>query len=273
MIDLPGKVELLGVCYFPSIGKKVIPNIVPKDVFYIEIVLDGELLYGDWNEQQICRRGTMFWHQENDETVWRRTAPDKEFTSFAIRFRLLEPWDRPGHIGRWNNLDELDEFVLDAMRRTFDPAVDRRLLGSYLIHRLLWEFYASTLPQESGELPLPLAKAMSLMQNDDIAAVGIPRLAELAGVSEAHLHALFRKHLGSTPHKYLLRLRMKKARILLAGSTQPVKEVGARCGFQSLESFYRVFRAETGLTPVQFRRRNTALLQADALQHHISVEV
>ena len=71
----------------------------------------------------------------------------------------------------------------------------------------------------------------------------------------------------------MLRLRMKKARILLAGSTHPIKEVGAMCGFQRLESFYRVFRAETGLTPVQFRRRNTALLQADALQHHISVEV
>ena len=273
MIELPGKVELLGVCYFPSVGKNVVPNIVPKDVFYIEIVLDGELLYGDWSEQRICRRGTILWHQENDETVWRRTAPDRDFTTFAIRFRLLEPWARPGHLGRWSSMNELDEFVVDAMRRTFDPAVDRQVLGSYLIHRLLWEFYASTLPQEGGGLPLPLAKAMTLMQNEDIAATGVSRLAELAGVSEAHLHALFRKHLGSTPHKYLLRLRLKKARILLAGSTHPVKEVGAMCGFQSLESFYRVFRTETGLTPVQFRRRHTALLQADALRYHVSVEV
>ena len=44
------------------------------------------------------------------------------------------------------------------------------------------------------------------------------------------------------------------------------------CGFQSLESFYRVFRTETGLTPVQFRRRQTALLQADILRSQISVK-
>ena len=273
MIDLPGKVELLGVCYFPSNGKNVIPNIVPKDVFYIEIVLDGELLYGEGSEQQVCRRGTMLWHQENDETVWRRTAPGREFTSFALRFRLLEPWNRPGHLGHWNKTNELDEFVLEAMRRTFDSGIDRQVLGSYLIHRLLWEFYASTLPDERGEFPLPLAKAITLMQNEDISAESIPFLAELAGVSEAHLYALFRKYLRSTPHKYMLRLRLKKARILLAGSSHPIKEIGALCGFQSLESFYRVFRMETGLTPVQFRRRQTALLQADILRSQTSMKM
>ena len=261
------------MCYFPSNGKNVIPNIVPKDVFYIEIVLDGELLYGEGSEQQVCRRGTMLWHQENDETVWRRTAPGREFTSFALRFRLLEPWNRPGHLGHWNKTNELDEFVLEAMRRTFDSGIDRQVLGSYLIHRLLWEFYASTLPDERGEFPLPLAKAITLMQNEDISAESIPFLAELAGVSEAHLYALFRKYLHSTPHKYMLRLRLKKARILLAGSSHPIKEIGALCGFQSLESFYRVFRMETGLTPVQFRRRQTALLQADILRNQTFVKV
>ena len=273
MIDLPGKVELLGVCYFPSSGKNIIPNIVPKDVFYIEIVLDGDLLYGEGSEQRVCRRGTMLWHQENDETVWRRTSPGREFISFALRFRLLEPWNRPGHLGRWDKMNELDEFVLEAMRRAFDPGIDRQILGSYLIHRLLWEFYASTLPDESGKLPLPLAKAVTLIQNEDVSAEKIPFLAELAGVSEAHLHSLFRKYLHSTPHKYILRLRLKRARVLLSGSSQPVKEIGALCGFQSLESFYRVFRAETGLTPVQYRRRQTALLQADILRSQISMKM
>lgn len=271
MFEPPGAVELLGVCYYNSTKKNVIPNIVPEDVFYIELILDGEVYSGEWSEQRICKRGDILWHQSGEETIWRRTSPDKEFSSFALRFRKLTDWKRPARFGQWYNMDNLNEFVIDAMRRTFDPEIDKKILASYLINRLLWEFYVSTVSPKN-ELPLPFAKVIALMQNEDMASMQISQLAKTVELSEAHLHNMFRKYLNTTPHKYLLRQRLKRARVLLSGTTHSIKEICSMCGFKSMESFYRVFRNESGITPANFRRRQIALLQTDLVRCKSSVK-
>ena len=258
MLDLPGPVELLGVCYYsPRENMQTIPNIVPPDVFYIEIVLSGELKYGELNDRRICRRGMILWHQGGDETIWR--SDGKRFTSFAMRFRLLSPWQRPGHFGEWKDLDTLDDFVVDTMQRFFDQGVDKRIFGNYLINRLFWEFYASTIVSNRPDLPLPLAKAMTLLQNEDVATLTVAQIARSVQVSAPHLNLLFRKHLDITPHSYLLQLRLKRARVLLSNTDQPIKNIAEVCGFNCKETFYRVFRAEQGITPAAYRKRNRVL--------------
>ncbi|MBQ7402182.1 MAG: helix-turn-helix transcriptional regulator [Lentisphaeria bacterium] len=258
MLDLPGSVELIGVCYYsPRENMQTIPNIVPPDVFYIEIVLGGEIKYGELNDLRTCRRGMILWHQGGEETIWR--SEGKSFTSFAMRFRLLEQWQRPGHFGEWKDLDNLDDFVVDTMQRFFDPNVDKRIFGNYLINRLFWEFYASTIVSSRPDLPLPLAKAMTLLQNEDVATITVAQIARSVQVSAPHLNLLFRKHLDTTPHSYLLQLRLKRARVLLSNTDQPIKNIAEVCGFNCKESFYRVFRAEQGITPAAYRKRNRIL--------------
>jgi len=271
MLEFPKQAELTGICYFNSTpGQRVIPNVVGKNVFYVEVVQAGEVFYGSQRERHLCRRGTILWHQAGEETVWQRTSPRQEFSSFAMLFRIVTPWERPGHIGNWHNMEELDEFILEAMRRYYNPEFDQRILASYLLARLTWEFYCASLPQSNLSLPLPLVKAMTLLENGDVASRGIAVLAHDVQLSEAHLHTLFQKHLGTTPHQYLLRQRLKRARVLLAGTNMPVKEIGVECGFQSAESFFRAFRKEQGLTPAQFRKRGIALLNSDILHHHVA---
>ena len=169
-------------------------------------------------------------------------------------------------------MDNLNEFVIDAMRRTFDPEINRKILASYLINRLLWEFYVSTVSPKN-ELPLPFAKVIALMQNEDMASMQISELAKTVELSEAHLHNMFRKYLNTTPHKYLLRQRLKRARLLLSSTNHTIKEICSMCGFKSVESFYRVFRNESGITPAQFRRRHIALLQTDLVRLKSSVKI
>ncbi|MBO4631333.1 MAG: helix-turn-helix transcriptional regulator [Lentisphaeria bacterium] len=272
MFELPGEVELLGVCYYKSNKENVIPNIVPENVFYIEIIVDGEVYSGEWGEQRICKRGDILWHQTGEETIWQRTAPDKEFQSFAIRFRKLTEWQRPAHFGRWYNMDNLNEFIIDTMRHAFNLEIDRRILGNYLIHRLLWEFYISTVSIKK-ELPSAFAKVIALMQNIDMASISISKLAKTVDLSEAHLNNLFRKYLNTTPHKYLLSQRLKHARVLLSSTDCSIKEICSMCGFTSVESFYRVFRNESGITPAAFRRRYIALLQTDLVRNKSSIDM
>ena len=266
-----GRTELLGVCYFHSnTVPHVVPNVIPENTFYIEVVTDGEILFDDEKDRRIYGKGTIFWHKGGEETIWRLTAVGF-FVSFAVRFRLIDYFERPSHISRWDNLLELDEFVTETMRNTFDDNIDKGILANYLINRFYWEAYSSKVIDRTDDLPLPLSKIIALLKSDDSIKLSVDTLAKLSGVSAPYLFALFRKDLRCTPHQYILNVRLKRARVMLAGTTDPVKEISEKCGFPSVESFYRLFRQHNHLTPSQFRERHTALKQADLIKQRINV--
>ena len=258
-----GRTELLGVCYFHSnTVPHVVPNVIPKNTYYIEVITDGEILFDDEKDRRVYGKGTIFWHKGGEETIWRLT-PVGYFVAFAVRFRIIDYFERPSHISRWDNLLELDEFVIETMRNTFDDNIDNGILANYLINRFYWEAYSSKVIDRTNDLPLALNKVVTILKSENSASLSVNDLSKLSGVSTPHLFALFRKHLNSTPHQYLLNLRIKRARVMLASTNDSVKEIADKCGFSSIESFYRLFRQYNHLPPSQFRDRHTALKQAD----------
>src|SRR5580704_6981260 len=80
---------------------------------------------------------------------------------------------------------------------------------------------------------------------DDVVAHGrVPRRS---------LERAFRDELQRTILHEILRVRVNHAQKLLETTPQPVTDVAIRSGFASLNHFYRVFHARTGLTPRAFR--------------------
>jgi AraC-like DNA-binding protein len=81
----------------------------------------------------------------------------------------------------------------------------------------------------------------------------VPKLAEIACVSEAHFIRSFRTTFGETPHRYLQRRRVERAMFLLRESNRSVTDVSLDVGFTSLGTFSRTFREIVGLSPREFR--------------------
>ncbi|NOY75903.1 MAG: helix-turn-helix transcriptional regulator [Kiritimatiellaeota bacterium] len=79
-------------------------------------------------------------------------------------------------------------------------------------------------------------------------------IAVNAGVSMSHLHLLFRKHCGTSPIQYMLKLRLEEARELLAITNLSVKEICAAVGFNDMKNFSAAFKRRNKLTPTQYRR-------------------
>lgn len=76
-------------------------------------------------------------------------------------------------------------------------------------------------------------------------------------ISAAYLRKLFNMVFGVPPHKYILRLRIQKARILLSEDQLKIKDIAEMCGFSSVFYFNRVFSKATGIPPGEFRKDNT----------------
>ena len=80
-------------------------------------------------------------------------------------------------------------------------------------------------------------------------------LATAAGVSPEHLGRLFRRAFAVSPMQYVLRLRLERARGLLAKTGLGVKEVAHLVGFRDPAYFSRRMRAATGTPPSRLRGR------------------
>src|SRR5262245_49326455 len=76
-----------------------------------------------------------------------------------------------------------------------------------------------------------------------------------ADLSIWHFLRVFRATFGETPHDFLTRVRIERAKALLTVTRRPVTEVCFDVGFSSLGSFSTLFRRQVGLSPAQFRRQ------------------
>lgn len=88
--------------------------------------------------------------------------------------------------------------------------------------------------------------------------LSIPHIADAACFSPYHFQRCFRMVFHETPHQYLTRRRLERARRLLLQTDMPVTEICYAVGFESLGSFSWLFRQRVGLSPEQFRRRVAA---------------
>ncbi|MBM7564923.1 helix-turn-helix domain-containing protein [Paenibacillus sacheonensis] len=85
------------------------------------------------------------------------------------------------------------------------------------------------------------------------APLSVEEMAKHAGYSESHFSTVFGHHFGTTPHQYLLRLRLQKAQELLGTTTLKLEQVAAYCGFASDSHLSKAFKRQTGLSPREFR--------------------
>ena len=87
-----------------------------------------------------------------------------------------------------------------------------------------------------------------------------PRPSEVAsdlGISVRQLERLFDRHLGTSPKRYAMELRLNRARNLIIQTEQSVAEIAMASGFTSTSHFSRVFRAKYGISPGAQRARLT----------------
>ena len=123
-----------------------------------------------------------------------------------------------------------DMFVCERIREGHEP------------QRLMME------RQISANQP-KLAEAVQLMQANLEEPLELNRIAELIGISRRQLERLFLRHLGLSPSRFYLKLRLEKAQHLLRQTARPIVEIALMCGFISATHFSRCYRKYMGKPP------------------------
>lgn len=105
-----------------------------------------------------------------------------------------------------------------------------------------------------GGAPPALRRAVGIMLGAIERPVTIPAIAARVGLTSRQLERQFERHLGATPVRYYLRLRVERARGLLIHTAMPVLEIAIASGFPSSSYFSQCYRAHFGVTPSEARR-------------------
>jgi AraC family transcriptional regulator len=87
---------------------------------------------------------------------------------------------------------------------------------------------------------------------DDLSLVDAARAC---GLSRGHFTKAFRVATGLTPHQWLQRYRIDKAKHLLLSPALTIAEIALSCGFADQSHLTRVFSRLVGDTPAAWRRR------------------
>ena len=106
-----------------------------------------------------------------------------------------------------------------------------------------------TLPSRLGVRNEKLIAAVARMEDNVEELLSRHDIAAGVGLSTRQLERLFHTHLGSTPKRYYLKIRLHRARQLLYHSGLSVLGVALACGFVSGSHFAKCYREHFGPTP------------------------
>jgi AraC family transcriptional regulator len=84
--------------------------------------------------------------------------------------------------------------------------------------------------------------------------LGLDELAQSVGLSTAHFARMFRKSTGQTPHQFVLRNRLERAKAMLRAPNARVLAVAVACGFKTQQHLAQVFRSVYGVSPTEYRQ-------------------
>jgi len=79
-------------------------------------------------------------------------------------------------------------------------------------------------------------------------------MAQSVGLSTAHFARMFRKSTGETPHQFVLRQRLERAKAMLRAPDARVLDVAVACGFKTQQHFAQAFRDVWGVSPTEYRQ-------------------
>lgn len=104
-----------------------------------------------------------------------------------------------------------------------------------------------------------IVEALEYLRGHYMEPVLLRDVARQVSLSESRFSHLFLRECGLAFSSYLLELRLRVARELLAGTDLAVGEIAARCGFSNQNRFATIFHRRTGMTATAFRRNRPPL--------------
>lgn len=100
-----------------------------------------------------------------------------------------------------------------------------------------------------------LRRVTDLLQGSLASDLPLADLAAEVRLSPFHFARCFKATTGQAPHRFLISLRLERARELLEHTDLAISDVAAQIGYDDPSYFARLFRGEVGVSPLRYRQK------------------
>lgn len=101
----------------------------------------------------------------------------------------------------------------------------------------------------------PIREVHEYINEHFAADCSLKKLAATVNLSPNYLHTIFKESVGLTPYEYVMSKRIDRAKALIMTGEKSMLEIAIETGFCSQSHFNKVFKAQTGTTPANYRKQ------------------
>jgi AraC family transcriptional regulator len=266
-LELSGVALVRGSCQ-PSEGLRVCSPLVTVAIH------EGEAFRLDWRAASDCLRSKEiargnahvvgarlpFWVRSQASIPFFAISMDAAFIQqiWETDFAQAREFELRTAIGVQDQV--INRIGLLGQKELSDGGIGGRLyaegLGTALAVHLLRQYGASRTAHaiyKSGIASRPLRRVIDYINANLQGTLTLVELARIAKLSPHHFATAFKASVGISPHQYVIRLRIERARDMLRRRHETISEIAYAVGFSSQSHLSANFRRETGITPRKFR--------------------
>ena len=179
-----------------------------------------------------------------------------ELNEYYPKADAKDSWHIKGDILHLVNGPDLTEIINRFVRISItDSTREKDILAELALKELLirlMQTQAREVFETSYRQLMPshrFAHVINYIKQNLSGQINPDSLSEQACMSRANFFRKFKQEFGVSPGEYILKERLKLAKVHLAGPHHSVTQVCYMSGFQNLNYFIRAFKKETGITP------------------------
>ena len=109
-------------------------------------------------------------------------------------------------------------------------------------------------PAQGGLPPRRLRRVKEHIAANLAEPLPISELAALVRLSPSHFTRAFRASVGASPHAFIMRERVERAKQLMLETDAPISEIALTCGMSDQSHMTRLFTRREGRSPAAWRR-------------------
>jgi len=189
---------------------------------------------------------------KSDRKLTIRPQPER-----AFKRELIISTDTPRETNRTTLLegDSQTAEMIREIERLFSsrPRFYREESGA-LLKRIL-TVGARKMVESDTETPKEISAILSFIRECYREPITNALIAEQFKYHPNHLSRMFKAHMGTSLHSYVINYRLKIAREMLTGTDLLIEEISRESGFDSPSYFAKYFKKKYGLTPLEYRNR------------------
>ena len=153
-------------------------------------------------------------------------------------------------------LDLIGEFQLELMNYGLSCPQMIRSLSTQIVFQLIRDLHTQE-KNSRGKIRRDnqyINKAILFMEENYQTNISIKDICDLIYLSPYHFKRIFKEHTGRTPHRYLMDIRLEKAKELLVTKGHSIEDIARLCGFINSGHFAVAFKRGTKLSPSEYRK-------------------